>query len=539
MSIAYSRWPKNFEEAYRKAGYWSDEPLTQMIEDQVESNPNSVAIIDGERQVTYLELDQMANTLAIYLDQQGVKRFDTALVQLPNCLEFYVTYFALLKLGVAAVNAFFHQQALEISAYVEQLAPSLLIVSPEHELFANQEFVSGLKTASTSIETILSLKACDYAVSMQDILYSADHKIIEKPSFDQASDADEVAFFQLSSGSTALSKLIPRTHNDYLYSVRKSVEVCGLDQDTRYLCALPIQHNFPMSSPGALGVFYAGATLIIAQSSEPTHCFELISKHQVNMTALVPPAVALWLDAAPEHQAKLKSLKLLQVGGASFAEAQARLVPQVLGCQLQQVFGMAEGLVNYTRLDEELNYTTQGRPMSEADEVRVVNQACQEVAVGQIGMLMTRGPYTFRGYFNSPEYNQSSFDAEGFYCSGDLVQQDALGNIKVVGRVNEQIKRGHETLALHEVENLLLKHEAISQAALVAVPDDELGEKSCAFLVLKNKDIKPLVIRKHLVSLGIGKDSLPDAFQFLSNMPLTPVGKIDKQALKTQALKAF
>jgi len=169
----------------------------------------------------------------------------------------------------------------------------------------------------------------------------------------------------------------------------------------------------------------------------------------------------------------------------------------------------------------------------------VVNQACQEVAVGQIGMLMTRGPYTFRGYFNSPEYNQSSFDAEGFYCSGDLVQQDALGNIKVVGRVNEQIKRGHETLALHEVENLLLKHEAISQAALVAVPDAELGEKSCAFLVLKNKDIKPLVIRKHLVSLGIGKDSLPDAFQFLSNMPLTPVGKIDKQALKTQALKVI
>lgn len=539
MSIAYSRWPKNFEDAYRKAGYWSDEPLTQMIEDQVESNPHSVAIIDDERQVSYLELDQMANTLAIYLDQRGVEKCDTALVQLPNCLEFYVTYFALLKLGVAPVNALFHQQAVELTSYVEQLSPSLLIVSPDHELFATKAFISELKTTSTNIQTVLSLKACDYAVSIQDILYTRDMKVIDNPSFDQASGADEVAFFQLSSGSTGISKLIPRTHNDYLYSVRKSVEVCGLDQNTRYLCALPIQHNFPMSSPGALGVFYAGATLIIAQSSEPLHCFELISKHQVNMTALVPPAVGLWLDAAPEHQAKLKSLKLLQVGGASFAEAQARSVPQVLGCQLQQVFGMAEGLVNYTRLDEELNYTTQGRPMSEADEVRVVNQACQEVPIGQTGMLLTRGPYTFRGYFNSPEYNQSSFDAEGFYCSGDLVQQDALGNIKVVGRVNEQIKRGHKTLAIHEVENLLLRHEAISQAALVAVPDAELGEKSCAFLVLKNPDIQPLVFRKHLVSLGIGKESLPDEFQFLSSMPLTAVGKIDKQVLKTQALKAI
>ena len=534
MSIAYSRWPKNFEDAYRKAGYWSDEPLTQMIEDRVESHPNAVAIIDGDKEVSYAELEKMANSLAIYLDQQGVARFDTALVQLPNCLEFYVTYFALLKLGVASVNALFNHQKLEMNAYIEQIQPSLLIVSPEHALFSSQDFVNELTQSNPCLQTVLSLTDCDYAVSMQDILYCADNKVIDNPTFDQASAADQVAFFQLSGGSTGTPKLIPRTHNDYLYSVRKSVEICGLDQMTRYLCALPIQHNFPMSSPGALGVFYAGATLIIAQSPEPLHCFELIGKHQVNMTALVPPAVALWLEAAPQHQAKLKSLKLLQVGGASFAEAQARRVPQVLGCQLQQVFGMAEGLVNYTRLDEELNFTTQGRPMSEGDEVRVVNHAQQQVPVGQTGLLMTRGPYTFRGYFNSPEYNQTAFDAQGFYCSGDLVQQDEAGNIKVVGRVKDQINRGGEKIATEEVEMLLLKHEAVSHAALVAIPDAYLGEKSCAFMVLTDKSIKPIVIRKHLLSLGVANYKLPDKFEFLSEMPLTAVGKIDKKQLREQ-----
>lgn len=535
MSIAYSRWPKSFEDAYRKAGYWSDEPLTQMIEDQAENNPDGIAIIDGERQISYLQLDQMANTLAIYLDQQGVKRFDTALVQLPNCLEFYVTYFALLKLGVASVNALFNQQKFEINAYIKQIEPSLLIVSPDHALFMDQRFASELKDSVQSLHTILSLSDVNYAVSMQDILYATNNDIIKNSTFDQASAPDQVAFFQLSGGSSDTPKLIPRTHNDYLYSVRKSVEICGLDQDTRYLCALPIQHNFPMSSPGALGVFYAGATLVIAQSSDPLHCFELISRYQVNMTALVPPAVMAWLDVAPAHQAKLKSLKLLQVGGASFAEEQARRVPQILGCQLQQVFGMAEGLVNYTRLDEALNYTTQGRPMSEADEVKVVNQSHQLVPIGQVGRLMTRGPYTFRGYFNSPEYNQTSFDADGFYCSGDLVQQDEQGNIKVVGRVKDQINRGGEKIAAEEVEMLLLKHEAITHAALVAVPDDYLGEKSCAFIVLNNKNVKPLLIRKHLLSLGIANYKVPDKIEFLSHMPLTSVGKIDKKQLRLQA----
>lgn len=538
MSIRFSRWPENFEEAYRKAGYWTDEPLTQMIEDQVEKNGQAIAIIDAQRQITYAQLDQMANTLAIYLDQQGVNRYDTALVQLPNCLEFYVTYFALLKLGVASVNALFSHQKLEIEAYLDQIQPSLLIISPEHALFSTQDFVEELIESHASLHAILSLSDCGYAVSMQDILYAPDNKVIENVTFDQASAADQVAFFQLSGGSTGTPKLIPRTHNDYLYSVRKSVEICGLDHDTRYLCALPIQHNFPMSSPGALGVFYAGATLIIAQSPEPLHCFELISQHQVNMTALVPPAVALWLEAAPAHQAKLRSLKLLQVGGASFAEAQARRVPQVLGCQLQQVFGMAEGLVNYTRLDEDLNYTTQGRPMSDGDEVRVVNNAYQPVPMGQTGQLMTRGPYTFRGYFNSPEYNQTAFDADGFYCSGDLVQQDERGNIKVVGRLKDQINRGGEKISVEEVEMLLLKHEAITHAALVAIPDAYLGEKSCAFLVLKDKELRPILIRKHLLSLGIANYKLPDKFEFLSQMPLTPVGKIDKKKLRDEAHKS-
>ncbi|XLM21699.1 AMP-binding protein, partial [Chromobacterium piscinae] len=345
---------------------------------------------------------------------------------------------------------------------------------------------------------------------------------------------DEVAFFQLSGGSTGTPKLIPRTHNDYFYSVRRSAEICALGPHTRFLCALPAPHNFPLSSPGALGVFHAGGAVALAASPEPLACFELIERHQVNIAALVPPAVALWLQAAPGREAQLQSLRLLQVGGASFAESMARQVPAVLGCKLQQVFGMAEGLVNYTRLDDsdDIVFGCQGRPMSDGDEVKVVDEAGHAVPTGTPGMLATRGPYTFRGYYQAPEHNARVFDNEGFYYSGDMVVADENGYLRVVGRVKDQINRGGEKIAAEEIEHLLLQHPQVAQAALVAMPDAMLGEKSCAFIVPRGDGLKSVALRRFLREHGVADYKLPDRFELLDTLPLTHVGKIDKQTLR-------
>jgi 2,3-dihydroxybenzoate-AMP ligase len=346
--------------------------------------------------------------------------------------------------------------------------------------------------------------------------------------------ADEVAFFQLSGGSTGTPKLIPRTHDDYYYSVRRSVELCGFDRDTRYLCALPAAHNFPLSSPGALGVFVAGGRVVLAPDPGPASCFSLIAAQQVNVAALVPPALSLWLQAAPGHEVELASLRLLQVGGARLPEAQARRIPTVLGCRLQQVFGMAEGLVNYTRLDDddEHVYLTQGRPMSPDDEVRVVDRDGRPVAPGQVGALLTRGPYTIRGYFQSPEHNAQAFDAEGFYRSGDLVQLRTDGYLVVVGRIKDQINRGGEKIAAEEVENLLMAHPAVNHAALVSMPDETMGEKSCAFVVSRDPALKGATLRKYLRKLGLADYKLPDRIEQVAALPMTAVGKVDKTRLR-------
>jgi 2,3-dihydroxybenzoate-AMP ligase len=211
-----------------------------------------------------------------------------------------------------------------------------------------------------------------------------------------------------------------------------------------------------------------------------------------------------------------------------------------LGCKLQQVFGMAEGLVNYTRLDDDetIICTTQGRPISEDDEIRILDEAGNPVPPGQPGLLTTRGPYTFRGYYRSPEHNAAAFDADGFYCSGDIVVLRPDGYLHVVGRAKDQINRGGEKIAAEEVERLLIRHPAVRDAALVALPDAQLGEKSCAFVVMDDADVRSVALRRYLREQGIADYKLPDRFEVIPAMPLTAVGKIDKQALRARLAPA-
>ena len=532
MSLEFTPWPDDLAARYRALGYWPDLPMTEILTRSRAALPDAPAILCGERQLSYAELDERSSRLAAHLQAAGLRRHDTALVQLPNVAEFYVVFFALLKAGIAPVNALFSHQKLELLAYAQQIQPRLLIASREHNLFRDDNFLAELRDVAPGLGEVL-LDGADDARSLQQRLDTPLDGFQLTPTA-----GGEVAFFQLSGGSTGTPKLIPRTHNDYYYSLRRSVEICRLSPATRFLCALPAGHNYTLSSPGALGVFIAGGCVVMARDPEPLRCFALIERHQVDWVALVPPAVALWLQAAaaPEQRARLSSLRVVQVGGASFAEAQARRVPAELGCQLQQVFGMAEGLVNYTRLDDEPEriFTTQGRPMSPDDEVRITDEDGNPVPDGEPGLLSTRGPYTFRGYYRSPEHNAQVFDAEGFYFSGDVVQRDAAGYLKVVGRVKDQINRGGEKIAAAEIEGLLLRHPGITHAALVAIADDLMGEKSCACLVVSDPALKPVALRRYLREQGVAEYKLPDRFQFLDQLPLTAVGKIDKRRLREQ-----
>ena len=206
------------------------------------------------------------------------------------------------------------------------------------------------------------------------------------------------------------------------------------------------------------------------------------------MVPLVPPLALHWLDVKPHCNEDLSSLEVLLVGGSKFSAEAAKRIRPVFDCQLQQVFGMAEGLVNYTGLDDpdEIVIHTQGRPMSPYDEVKVVDEEDREVPIGETGHLLTRGPYTIQGYYKAPEHNAKAFTKDGFYRTGDIVRLTQDGYLIVEGRDKDQINRGGEKIAAEEVENHLLAHPAVHDAAIVAMPDYYMGEKSCAFVILRD-----------------------------------------------------
>ena len=354
-------------------------------------------------------------------------------------------------------------------------------------------------------------------------------------------DADQpssrsVAVFLLSGGTTGLPKLIARTHDDYAYNARASAELCGLDADSVYLVSLPASHNFPLACPGILGVLLTGGRVVMLPSPEPERAFATIAAEGVTVTAAVPAVAQRWLAHAAEAGAQdLASLHLLQVGGARLADEVARTVGPVLGCTLQQVFGMAEGLLNYTRLDdpEDVICTTQGRPMSEGDEVRVVDELDQDVPDGTPGALLTRGPYTPRGYYRAAEQNARAFTADGWYRSGDIVRRRPDGNLVVEGRDKDMINRGGEKISAEEVENLAYQLPQVASVAAVSMPDATLGERVCLFAVLKPGTSLTLEdVRQSMAAAGVATYKWPEHLEIVDELRTTKVGKIDKKALR-------
>jgi 2,3-dihydroxybenzoate-AMP ligase len=302
-----------------------------------------------------------------------------------------------------------------------------------------------------------------------------------------------------------------------------------------FLVALPISHNFPFATPGALGTLSRGGTVVLALSPSAEVCIPLIERERVTHTSTVPAVTIQWLSSPLRERHDLSSLEVVQVGGSRLNAEVARRVKPLLGATVQQVFGMAEGLNNFTRLDdpEDVLFNTQGRPLSPDDEVRVVGDDGKPVAPGERGELLTRGPYTVRGYYKAPEQNRAAFTPDGFYRTGDVVRLTPSGNFSVDGRVKDLINRGGEKISAEEVENAVLRHPAVQNVAVVAMPDAVLGEAVCAYVIVEPERALTLEsLRAFLERGGIARFKLPERLETVDRLPLTSVGKVSKKDLR-------
>ncbi|TWH38693.1 2,3-dihydroxybenzoate-AMP ligase [Rhodococcus rhodochrous J38] len=527
-----ARYPEEFAERYRAAGYWTSETFGEFLPARAARFADRTAVVGHDatgtwRRITYRELDDASARIAAGLADLGVRKGDRVVLQLPNIVEYTEVLFAVFRLGALPVFSLPAHRASEIGYFCRFSDAAAYVIADEHGGFDYRALARQVTSEMENPPTVVVAGEAEEFTALGSLRDREPAPITEN-------DAESVAFLQLSGGTTGTSKLIPRTHADYLYSVRESAVICGVDENTRMLVALPAAHNFPMSSPGILGVLHAGGTVVLAPDPSPDTAFALIESEGVTMASLVPPLAQAWLSARARTERDLSSLEVLQVGGAKFpAEAAKRVRPE-LGCTLQQVFGMAEGLVNYTRLDddEDTIVTTQGRPISPDDEIRVVDDAGEPVAVGTTGHLLTRGPYTIRGYYNAPEHNSTAFTPDGFYRTGDIVRLTEHGYIVVEGRAKDQINRGGEKIAAEEVENHLIAHPAVLDAAVVSMPDKYLGERTCAFVVTEGEAPKTLALKKFLRERGLAEYKIPDKVRFVDAFPVTGVGKISRNELR-------
>ena len=534
-------YPASVAEEYRRKGYWKGVTLGDHLDRWVARYGDRVAVIAGDERISYRTLGERVACVASHLAALGIAPRDRVVVQLHNVPEFLYLSFALFKLGVLPVMALPAHREREIR-YLIEISQAVAYAGPlEFRGFNYFDLLRKIAPGTPSLKHLLvlgdELPANMGAVQLHSIasmLAGVDAKGAAIAARCRPSPSD-VAFFLLSGGTTGLPKLIPRTHDDYVYNYEASGEVSGLGPDSVYLVALPISHNFPLGCPGALGTLACGARVVLALSPSPDTAFPVIERERVTITAQVPAVTILWLDSPLRTKYDLSSLRVLQVGGSRLPAEVAQRVKPLLGATVQQVFGMAEGLLNYTRLDdpEDVLYNTQGRPTSVADEIRIVDWDGKSAAEGVPGELLTRGPYTIRGYYNAPEHNAKAFTEDGFYRSGDLVRLTPDGNLSVEGRVKDLINRGGEKISAEEVENLILGHPTIQNVAVVAMPDRILGEKVCALVIAREGAVVSLdELRKFMDATGISKFKLPERLEVVDRFPLTTVGKISKKDLR-------
>jgi 2,3-dihydroxybenzoate-AMP ligase len=536
MLRGFVGWPEAAAQRYRDAGLWEGLTVAEMVERTAQRQPGKVAVVYGERRITYAELVSQSRQLALGLLELGLGPRDRAVVQLPNIPEFVTTYLALNWIGAIPVMALRAHRYAEVRHFIAASGASAYFIADTTAGFDHRPMGQELAAEFPKLCHVIVAgePARDQTALADHVNRTTDDATLAAVLQAVQPDAGEVSTMLLSGGTTSMSKLIPRTHNDYVLNARLCAQAAGFDSETVFLAVLPLAHNYNLASPGMLGTFYAGGTVVIATSADTEEVFRTVERERVTVIAAVVPLIANWLNSGVSGHFDLSSLKVVQNGGARLVpELRARLRRE-FGCTPQEVYGTAEGLINMVRLDaaDDLLLESSGAPVCELDEIKVVDDAGNEVADGEPGELLTRGPYTINGYYNAPEKNAQAFTADGFYRMGDSVRKRGR-YVWTEGRRKDLINRGGEKISCDEIENLIFALPQVSQVSLVAMPDPVFGEKACACVVLKPGTALAFdELIAHLRGQHIAAFKLPERLDVMPAFPVSPVGKILKRELR-------
>ncbi|WP_103381170.1 (2,3-dihydroxybenzoyl)adenylate synthase [Pseudonocardia dioxanivorans] len=534
------RYPPEVEDRYVREGFWQRPTIAEHLHAIALEHPTTDAVVCGADSLTFAELDRASDQRAAGLNRLGLVPGGAVLLQVHNTVHTVVAWYALLKAGLVPVCTLPLHRGHEIAEIARQTAPVAHLVAaadPRFDLvaFAFEQAAGVERTVLVSDGAASDPRAIELDHLGDDIDPAEARAFVER--VQAGLGMQSLAAFQLSGGTTGVPKVIPCLQAPYWHYGASLARAMGWGPGDRMAFMMPIVHNAGVII-GLQGPHSVGATLVLGVPDART-TVDLVARTRATDLLLGPFAYDVALD---DGLTAGRALRRVLFSGKKVPRTHVDAL-DARGVWAGQIFGMSEGLCLTTPLDHPLDARADsvGVPISSGDEVRLYEPGTEdEVAPGEVGELCTRGPYTLLGYYDSAEHNRRAFTADGFYRTGDLMAERTIAGVRcytVEGRIKNMISRGGEKINTEEIELLLGSHPAISEAALVAMPDPRLGERACAFVVTrKGAEIDLDAVRAHFERLGVAKYKWPERIEVLAEMPrVSQVGKIDRTRLRRLA----
>ena len=524
--------------AYRQQGLWGDASLADYWQQTARAMPDKIAVVDNHgASYTYSALDHAASCLANWMLAKGIESGDRIAFQLPGWCEFTVIYLACLKIGAVSVPLLPSWREAELvwvlnkcqakmffaPTLFKQTRPVDLILPLQNQLLQLQQIVGVDKLAPATSSLSLSQIIADNTPLTTAI----------------TTHGDELAAVLFTSGTEGLPKGVMLTHNNILASERAYCARLNLTWQDVFMMPAPLGHATGFLH-GVTAPFLIGARSVLLDIFTPDACLALLEQQRCTCMLGATPFVYDLLNLLEKQPADLSALRFFLCGGTTIPKKVARECQQ-LGIKLLSVYGSTESSPHaVVNLDDPLSRFMHTDGYAAAGvEIKVVDDARKTLPPGCEGEEASRGPNVFMGYFDEPELTARALDEEGWYYSGDLCRMDEAGYIKITGRKKDIIVRGGENISSREVEDILLQHPKIHDACVIAMPDERLGERSCAYVVLKAphhslslEDVVAFFSRKR-----VAKYKYPEHIVVIEKLPRTASGKIQKFLLRKDIMR--
>ncbi|EFM6255362.1 medium-chain fatty-acid--CoA ligase [Escherichia coli] len=524
--------------AYRQQGLWGDASLADYWQQTARAMPDKIAVVDNHgASYTYSALNHAASCLANWMLAKGIESGDRIAFQLPGWCEFTVIYLACLKIGAVSVPLLPSWREAELVWVLNKCQAKMFFAPTLFKQTRPVDLILPLQNQLPQLQQIVGvdkLAPATSSLSLSQII--ADNTPLTTAI---TTHGDELAAVLFTSGTEGLPKGVMLTHNNILASERAYCARLNLTWQDVFMMPAPLGHATGFLH-GVTAPFLIGARSVLLDIFTPDACLALLEQQRCTCMLGATPFVYDLLNVLEKQPADLSALRFFLCGGTTIPKKVARECQQ-LGIKLLSVYGSTESSPHaVVNLDDPLSRFMHTDGYAAAGvEIKVVDDARKTLPPGCEGEEASRGPNVFMGYFDEPELTARALDEEGWYYSGDLCRMDEAGYIKITGRKKDIIVRGGENISSREVEDILLQHPKIHDACVVAMPDERLGERSCAYVVLKAphhslslEEMVAFFSRKR-----VAKYKYPEHIVVIEKLPRTASGKIQKFLLRKDIMR--